>query len=178
MNLISIINEEKSNPEITKKIESIILDLVSKNEMESYSIEDFEHFIKKDFGDEYEGVDIKAHVAWALDMLHANNLVKRVGPGIWQSIDGPDNVYSERSTGYAPEGEFARRGKNFLQKMSPTARKEFNKDVKTAEVSVKMLRNAGYDEQKVFDALTKGSTTKFNPVAVKVAIRKIFSLPK
>lgn len=170
-------NETRSNPEITKEVESILLDLISDNPNNAYTNKQLEQDIKNKLGNKYAGVDILPHVSWALDMLHSNRLVKKIGPGLWQSVDGPDAVYADRQTGYSPEGEYTKRGKNFLQNMGATERKKFNRDVNGAEVSVKMLKQAGLDEKQIFDSLVKNQGTKFNPVAIKVAIRKVFALP-
>lgn len=172
-----ITNEERTNPEITKKVESFLLDTLTNNPNEVYSLKDLEQLIVSNFQNQYQGVNVNPHVAWALDMLHANQMIKRVGPGKWQSVDGPDPVYTDRSTGYSPEGEFSRRGKNFIGVGKTTDRKNFNREVSKAEVSVKLLKNAGFDPKQAFDALSKGDGTQFHPVAIKLAIRKVFSLP-
>ncbi len=171
------IKEERSNPEITKRVESFLLDKITDNPNEVYSMKDLESLVKSHLQTQYPRVDISPHVAWALDMLHANRMIKRVGPGQWQSIDGPDPAYSERLTGYSPEGEFVRRGKSFLGSMGTTERKKFNREVEKATISAKMLKTAGLDQKGVYDALTKGGSTQFHPVAVKMAIKKVFSLP-
>jgi hypothetical protein len=172
-----MINDIRENPGITKEIEPILLDIITANPNDSFTDKNLEPLVKNKISDKYKGVDILSHISLALDMLHSNKFVKRIGPGIWQSVDGPDPVYSDRSTGYSPEGEFARRGKNFLGSMGTSERKKFNQDVSGAEVSVKMLKSAGLSEKQIFDSLTKTSATKFNPVAIKVAIRKVFALP-
>lgn len=168
---------ERENQDITKKIESFLLDKITDNPNDVYSTKDLESVVKDQFQNQYGNVDVNPHVAWALDMLHSNKMIKRVGPGQWESVDGPDPVYSDRVTGYSPEGEFSRRGKNFLGTMGFTERKNFNREVEKAETSVKLLKGAGFDAKKVYDALTKSSGTNFHPVAIKLAIRKVFSLP-
>lgn len=176
--IIMIINEERSNPEITKKIESFLLDTLTDNPNEIYSTKDLEALVKTQFQTQYQGVDVLPHVSWAVDMLHSNQMIKRVGPGQWQSVDGSDPVYSDRSTGYAPEGEFSRRGRNFLNSLGITDRKKFNREVDKATVSAKILKTAGMNEEQIYDALAKSDGTQFHPVAIKIAIRKVFSLPK
>ena len=99
-----ITNEEISNPEITKVVESILLDFISENPTGAFKNADLEDEVRSKLGDKYQGVNILPHVSWALDMLHSNRMVKKIGPGVWQSIDGPDPVYAERQTGYSPEG--------------------------------------------------------------------------
>jgi hypothetical protein len=176
--MISSTNEAKTNPEITKKVESILLDIFSENENQSYPTKELEQLVKDKIDVTFKGVNILPHVSWALDMLHANSLIKKVAPGTWESVDGPDPVYVERSTGYAAPGEFARRGSNFTGTNGGSNRKEYNDQLKAAETSVKMLKRAGFSPKEVYDAMTKQeSGTKFNPVAVKVMIKKAFSLP-
>jgi hypothetical protein len=172
-----MITESRTNPEITKQIESALLDIISENPTKVYDSEQLEHEIRPKMGNQFSGVNILTHIGWALDMLHTNRFVKKVGPALWQSVDGPDPVYAERQTGYSPEGEFTRRGKNFLGTMSSTERKKFNLDVGGAESSVKLLKNSGMDEKEIYDTLANNTGTKYNPVAIKVAIRKVFRLP-
>ena len=172
-------NEEKANQGITKELELVLLDILTDHKNDAYHPTELAKLAKEKMSDKYKNVDMTGHITYALDMLHSNHMVKRVGSNIWQSIDGPDPVYSDRVTGYAPEGEYVKRGKNFLGNMSGTERKKFNTDLSSAETSVKMLKRAGMtQQQQVYDAIIKSENgTKFNPVAVKVAIKRIFSLP-
>jgi hypothetical protein len=172
-----MIPEARTNPEITKQIESALLDVISENPTKVYDSEHLEQSIRPKIGNQFSGVNILAHIGWALDMLHTNRFVKKVGPALWQSVDGPDPVYAERQTGYSPEGEFTRRGRNFYGDMDDKSRKKFNLDVGGAESSVKLLKNAGMDEKQIYDTLMSSTGTKYNPVAIKVAIRKVFRLP-
>lgn len=172
-----IVDEDRTNPEITKKIESFLLDLVTEHPNEVYSAKDLESLVSSHLNSQYPGVQLTSHVPYAMNMLWSNQMVKLVGPNQWQSVDGPDPVYKERPGGYAPEGEFARRGKNFLSSMGTSDRKKFNQEVEKASISAKMLKNAGMDEKQVYDALAKGGSTQFHPVAIKMAIKKVFSLP-
>jgi hypothetical protein len=166
----------EANERITKEVESILLDIFSDNPIESYPAKDLVDMVANKISDKYRGIDLASYVNWAADLLYSNRLIKKVGPNIWQSIDGPDPIYADRSTGYAPEGEFAPRGKNFLSSnMSPTDRKQFNSDFRKAEVSVKMLKTVGMTPKETFDALKE--TNNFNMIAVKIAIKKIYALP-
>jgi hypothetical protein len=171
-------NEIRSNPNITNEIEPALLDIISENPTKVFTNKQLEQEVRPKIDPKFQSVNITTHVAMGMNSLFGNQFVKKVGPGLWQSIDGPDPVYAERRTGYAPEGEYVRRPGNFYTDMDANGRKNFNLDVKGAESSVKLLKQAGYDEKKIYDTLINNSGgTKYNPVAIKVAIRKVFRLP-
>ncbi len=159
------------NKHVTKDVESYLLDSFSDNPEETFTIKEIQSMVGRKFRSMY-GDDLKAHAAWALDMLHYNGLIKRVAPGTFESIDGPDEVYTERETGHAPEGEFSNRGKNTKGIVPIGSRKEFNQEIGKALVSARMLKNMGKDEHQISGLMTHD---KFNPVATKIALKQVFN---
>ena len=166
--------KDTSDKKVTREIEDYLLDIFSESTDEPFSRKELMEKVRSKFSSEY-GWDIEAHVAWALDMLHANHLIKRVAPGTWEADEGPDDVYSERETGYAPEGEFAQRGRNFyLQDTSEIKNKtEWNHEFSKSDLSVKMLKNLGKSEKDIEEYLSAGEHP-YNRVALKVALKKHF----
>ena len=167
----------RDNPEdkkVTRDVEAYLLDMFSVNNEEPFTFKEVLGSVRSKFSSVY-GWDLEAHVAWALDMLHTNHLVKRVGPGVWEADEGPDDVYSERETGYAPEGEFVHRGKNFNVKDTSRFRNkvEYNQELFKAEFLVKTMKNMGKTEEDIYAMLQSGGTP-FNPVAIKIALKKHF----
>jgi hypothetical protein len=159
---------------VTKDIEEYLLNLFSENNEEPFPLKELTALARRKFSSTY-GWDLAAHVAWACDMLHANHLIKRVAPGTWEADEGPDEVYSERETGYSPEGEFAHRGQNFnLRDTSNFKNKtEYNHEFGKANWSVKMLKNLGKTADDIKDMLSAGDHP-YNPVALKIAVKKHF----
>ena len=104
-------DKKPKDDQVTKDIENYILSIFSENEEYPYTNKELVSMVKRKFSSKY-GNDLESHTAWARDMLFFNKLIKRVGPGIYQADSGPDEVYTERETGHAPEGEFANRGYN------------------------------------------------------------------
>ena len=160
----------KQNKDVTKKIEDWLLNLFSENPSEPYHTKELLELVRREFSHEY-GLELEAHTAWALDFLHFNNMIKRVAPGTYESIDGPDPVHTERETGHAPEGEFSGRGFN-VKKLDKATGTPFRQKYGKAELSVKMLKNMGKNEDEVRNILTDSGN--FDPVAVKLALKKIF----
>lgn len=160
-----------NNKHITKDVEAFLLDIFSADAAEAYTYKELRAMANTKFRSTY-GIDLKAHVSWAIDMLHYNSLIKRVAPGTFESVDGPDDVYTERETGHAPEGEFSNRGKNTSGvKRDIGTRKEFNAELSKSLWTVKMLKNLGRSKDEILDTLPP---TEYNPVALKLAIKQIF----
>ena len=159
---------DKQNKDVTKKIQDWLLDLFSENPSEPYHTKELLTLVKREFAQEY-GYELEAHTAWALDMLHFNNMIKRVAPATYESIDGTDPVHTERETGHSPEGEFSARGFD-VKKLEKATGTPFRQKYAKAELSVKMLKNMGYNEERILAATQKD----FDPVAVKLAIKKLF----
>jgi hypothetical protein len=164
------------NKNVTKDIEQYLIDLFSKNEDEPFHNKELLVKIRRKFAAKY-GWGLDVHLAWALDALHFNQLIKRVAPGTFEAISGPDDVYSERETGHAPEGEFSKRGYNVYVKQgygdSESSKQAFNAEMRKVEISVKMLKNLGWSAQQIQDELNK-FPDKFKPVLIKLAIKRIF----
>ena len=169
-NEIQVPRAEIGNKNVSKDIETYLLDIFSQDEANAFTYKELKGMVKSKFGSKY-GDDLDVHVNWALDMLHFNNLIKRVAPGTFQSIDGPDDVYTERETGHSPEGEFSNRGKNVKGVVKIGSKSDFNKELGKAVISVRMLKNLGHSEERIKSELP---SDKFNSVAVKLAIKQIF----
>jgi hypothetical protein len=137
---------------------------------EAFTYKELKGMVKRQFRTKY-GDDLDAHVAWAIDKLHFNNDIKRVAPGTFESANGPDEVYTERETGHAQPGEHAGRGYNVKGVPRIRNKKEFNAELSKAMLSVKMLKNMGHNAVKILGELPP---ERFNPVAVKLAIKKYF----
>ena len=162
-------DKEKHGDKVTKDIEAYLLDLFSENNEEPFPLKELTSLVRNKFSSTY-GWDLAAHVAWACDMLHAN-----VAPGTWEADEGPDEVYSERETGYSPEGEFAHRGQNFNLKDTSNfkSKAEYNHELGKADWSVNMLKNSGKSAEDIKTMLSAGDHP-YNLVALKIAIKKHF----
>ena len=164
-----------TSTKITKDVEEQIVNLFSTNNGTPATYKEILEYVESKLGFGASWVNgLDAHVAWALDMIHSNNLIKRVGPRIWEAVEGPDDVYSERETGYAPEGEFVNRGRNFNSQPTFKTKVEFNREMDKAESSVKILKEMGKTKDEAFKMLINSTGTVFNPVAVKVSLNKLF----
>jgi hypothetical protein len=142
--------------------------------------------VKSKVKSDYSHMDLEAHVAFALDMLHANRIVKRVAPRTWEADSGPDEPDSERLTGYAPEGEFAHRGRDFsrtagVKNAKPgMTQKEYNHMYGMADLSVKYFQKAGKTPEeiiKTLDAAPSFMGKIFARVAIRMAVKDNFNLP-
>jgi hypothetical protein len=160
------------NNRVTKDIESYLLDLFSDHPEDPHSYKELNSRVKRKFSSTY-GDDLLPHTKWAIDTLHFNKLIKRVAPGVFESIDGPDEVYTERETGHAPEGPMATRGYNVTSKETSRfkSKSDFNLELDKALLSVRMLKNMGKTRTEVESMLLSGN---FNPVTSKLALKKIF----
>ena len=160
------------NKNVTKEIESYLLDKLSSEPDQPWTKKELTGMVKRRFSGKY-GDDLESHTAWALDMLHFNKLVKRVAPGTFESIDGPDDVFTERETGHAPEGEFVARGYDTRDTSNPRNSSDFRHELGKADLSVKMLKNMGKSKKDIELMLNSGEKP-FNSVAVKLALKKYF----
>ena len=164
-------NDKKGNTKVTKEVETFLLDIFSKNADDAFTYKELRGIVASKFRHVY-GDDLKSHTNWALDMLHYNSLIKRVAPGTFESVDGPDDVYTERETGHSPEGEFSNRGKNVNNIVKGIGSKsDFNHELRKTIMSVKILKNLGRNQQEIAASLTPD---KFNPVALKIALKQAF----
>lgn len=160
------------NKAVTKEIETFLLNRLSEDPEQPWTTKELVSSAKRRFSGKY-GDDLDAHVAWALDMLHFNKLIKRVAPGTFESIDGPDEIFTERETGHAPEGEFVHRGYDTRDTSHPRNKKDFRHELNKADLSVKMLKNMGKSKEDIHAMLSSGDKP-FNSVAVKLALKKYF----
>lgn len=160
------------NKNVTKEIESFLLDKLSAEPDQPWSVKELTMMAKRRFSNKF-GDELTPHVSWAVDMLHFNKLIKRVAPGTWESIDGPDEVFTERETGHAPEGEFVARGYDTRDTSNPRNKADFRHEMSKADLSVKMLKNMGKSREDIHKMLTS-SEKPFNSVAVKLALKKYF----
>ncbi len=158
------------NKNVTKEIENYLLDKFSEDENQPYTKKELVGMIKRKFSGKF-GDDLGPHTNWALDMLHFNKLIKRVAPGTFESVDGPDDIYTERETGHSPEGEFSPRGYDIRDTSRPKNKADFNHEMAKTDLSVKMLKNMGKTKEQIGAALT---TANFNPVALKLTLKKYF----
>lgn len=158
------------NKNVTKEIENYLLDIFSQSPDEPFSVKELVAMTKKKFSGKY-GDDLQPHVNWAKDMLFFNKLIKRVAPGVFESIDGPDEIYSERETGHAPEGEFVGRGFDTRDTSHPKNKTEFNHEMFKADFGVRTLKNMGKSKEEVAAALLAAN---FNRVTLKLALKKYY----
>jgi hypothetical protein len=163
-----------SDKKVSRDVEDYLLDILSENPLEPFTFKELLGMIRDKYQSIY-GWDLEGHVSWALDMLHANSLIKRVAPSTYEAPEGPDDVYSERATGHAPEGEFVHRGKDFTKADTShfKSKAEYNHELGKADWSVKMLKNMGKNEEDIETMLLAGDHP-YNRVALKVAIKKHF----
>lgn len=165
---------DKKDSKVTRDIENLILDIIAGHPEEPFHFKEILARVRAKYAGVH-GWDLEAHTSYALDMIHTNNLIKRVAPNTYESPEGPDDVYSERATGHAPEGEFVGRGRDFTGRDTSGIKNktEWNHELSKADLSVKMLKNMGKGEEAIEEMLLS-STTPFNRVAVKVALKKYF----
>jgi len=163
-----------SDKKVSHDVENYILDIISETIDEPFTFKELLEMVRNKYQSEY-GWDLEGHVSWALDILHANNLVKRVAPNTYEAPEGPDDVYSERATGYAPEGEFVPRGRDFTKQDTShfENKDEYRHELSKAEWSVNMLKNMGKNEEDIETMLLVGEHP-YNRVALKVALKKHF----
>lgn len=166
---------EKANDRITIDVENILLDIFSDNPTLPLTVGELVVKVKTKLPEKYKNVNVDAHVNWALDMMHANNLIKRVGPATWEAVEGPDDVYSQRATGHAGEGEFANRGKNFTGSSGSMTRQSFNQQYQKALTSAKLLKSAGFSQSDAEKAMLNAGG--FHSVAVKAAVKMVYKMP-
>ena len=160
------------NKTITKEIENYLLDKFVEDIAQPWTRKELISTVKRKFSAKF-GDDLEAHVAWALDMLHFNKIVKRVAPGTFESADGPDEVYTERETGHASDGEYAHRGYDTRDTSRPKSKSDFSHELSKTDLSVKMLKNMGKDKNAV-QSMLSSSENPFNPVALKLSLRKYY----
>jgi hypothetical protein len=170
---IEVPRDKPSKEKVSREVEDAILDIVAASPEEPFHFKELLAKIRARLAGKW-GWDLETHVAYALDMLHTNSLIKRVAPNTYESPEGPDDVYSERATGHAPEGEFVQRGRDFTRDTSnPVSKSDWRHEMSKADLSVKMLKNMGKDEATIRSMLLSGDKP-FNRVAVEVAIKKYF----
>jgi hypothetical protein len=160
------------NRNVTRDVENYLLNVFSENPDQPFTNRELISMVKRKFSSVY-GNDLDGNVVWALDAMHFNKLTKRVAPGTWESIVGPDAIFTERETGYAPAGEFIRRGYDTKNITHPKNKGEFKSEIDKADLSIKMLKNMGKSEDEIKSMLQSGETP-FNPVAVKLSLKKHF----
>jgi hypothetical protein len=160
------------NKNVTKEIERFLLDKFAAEPEQPWSIKELIAVAKRKFSNKF-GDELAPHVSWAVDMLHFNKLIKRVAPGVWESVDGPDEVFTERETGHAPEGEFMNRGFDTRDTSHPRNKADFRHEMSKADLSVKMLKNMGKSREDIHKMLSSGDKP-FNAVALKLAFKKYF----
>ena len=157
-----------TNPAITKKLESFLFDFFV-DCPEPFHLKEIVQTVKEKLSSEYQ-VKWENYVVWTLDLFHCNNLIKRVAPGTYESVDGPDDVYSERETGHVGEGEYVRRSVNFKGGIGKSyTKKLFNQELEKCEMAVSLLK-VNHDKDWIKVSLLKAD---FHPVAVKLSLRGI-----
>jgi len=159
------------NPNVTVDIEKYLYSVFAEDMEEAFSYKELTSMVKRKFRSQY-GDDLAPHVAWAIDKLHFNNDIKRVAPGVFESANGPDEVYTERETGHAEPGQHAGRGYNTKGTPRIRSKKEFNAELRKALVSVRMGKNMGDSAEYLLSILTP--ERNWNQVAVKLAIKQIY----
>ena len=166
---IEVPRNKKPEEHVTKEIENYLLDLIAEDSYQPFHVKELLQLVKDKFYRKYPQ-DLDAHVAWALDALHFNNLIKRVAPGTYESIDGPDDVYSERETGHSSEGA-PYKGRGYNVKGIPRIgnRSEFNRALGMTRFGVKTLKNMGKKDDEIEKLMVTQGT--HNPVVVKLALK-------
>lgn len=155
---------------VTNKIEDYLLEVFNAEPDVAYHQKELLTMVRMEYSHDY-GWELEAHVARALDKHHCNNFIKRVAPATFESINGPDDIYSERETGHMPEGETAHRPFNVHLKEQQNkfkSQKEFNEAVRKTESSVGILRLNKMDDQQISDSLLQAG---FNHLIVKKVLR-------
>jgi len=155
---------------VTNKIEKYLLDLFEAEPDTAYHQKELLTMVRMEYSDEF-GWELEAHVSRALDKHHCNNDIKRVAPATFESVYGPDDVYSERETGHMPLGETAQRPFNVHlreQQNKFRSQKEFNEAVRKTESSVSILRDNKMTDQQISDSLIQAG---FNHLIVKKVLR-------
>ena len=168
---IEVPRDEKLNNHVTKDIENYLLDLFAQDPEQPFTRKEMLYWTKKKFGGQY-GNDLEPHVSWALNMLDYNKLIKKVAPGTYESVDGPDDEFQERETGYSPEGEFQHRSHDTTRDTSkPKNKEDFKHEMFKSDFGARTLKNLGKDEAQVEAAMMAAG---FNPVCIKLALKKYF----
>ena len=169
---IEVPRDQKPKEEhVTTDIENYLFDLFAAEPENPYTKKELYAIVRRKFSGKY-GSDLKPHVNWALNKLDFNKLAKKVAPGTYENIDGPDDEYAERETGYAPEGEFAGRSFDVRKDTSkPKNRQDFKHEMFKSDFGVRTLKNLGKNKKEVEDALLAAN---FNPVCLKLALKKHF----
>jgi len=169
---IEVPRDQKPKDEhVTKEIEEYLFDLFAAEPEVPYTKKELYSMVRRKFGGKW-GDDLKPHVNWAANKLDFNKLIKKVAPGTYENIDGPDDEYMERETGYAPEGEFAGRSFDVRKDTSkPRNREDFKHEMFKSDFGVRTLKNLGKSREEVEAALLAAN---FNTVCLKLALKKHF----
>lgn len=175
-NEIQVPRDNPKNKGVCRAVENLVLDLICKDITEAWHVKDLTAVVNQRLGRKF-GDNLGNHVMHAVDQFFANDLIKRVAPSVFQAIEGPDEVFSERQSGHVPEGEpYAERPKNYNNcGNTPTrhARAIFNQQVRAADASIGIFLTC-QDKKSPAEILEELTYAKsyFNPVAVKVALRQ------
>jgi len=173
---------------ITTDIENILLDVMTAHTDEPFHFTELLEIVKRKVKAEYASMNLKMHVSMALDKLHANRMIKHVAPNTWESEDGPDPADAERKTGYAPEGEYAHRGRNFLGDESirltykqGMSRPVYNAMYRFVDWSVRAFQKEGRKTPeeivKILDESPSYKGKVFARVAIRLAVKNNFNIP-
>lgn len=169
---ISVPRENVNNTGVCKAVEEMVLTLIVSDPENAFHVKDIARKVNRKLGRIYG--ELGYHVTRAVDQFFANRLIKRVAPSTFQSVDGPDEEYSERLSGHVPEGEpYATRPANYTNNPTvPSARRQalFNQELRKVEASVGILQQSKMTLEQIKTTLLNSGN--FNPVAVKFCCRQ------
>ncbi|SRR6266404_4184233 len=170
---ILVPRENVGNPGVCKAVEEMVLTIIVSDEEDAFHVKDITRIVNRKLARQFG--ELAYHVVRAVDQFLANNLIKRVAPSTYQSVDGPDEVYSERASGHVPDGApYEPRPKNYTNNPKvPSARRRviFNQELRKVEASIGILQRCKMTTEQIKTSLLDSG--KFNPVAVKYCVKQI-----
>lgn len=170
---ISVPRDNPTNTGVCKAVEEAVLTIIVSDPEDAFHVKDLTKMVNRRLSKKFG--ELANHVMHAVDQFLANNLIKRVAPSTYQSVDGPDEVYSERASGHVPEGApYEARPKNYTNNPTvPSARRRalFNQELRKVEASIGILQRTTMTAEEIKTALL--GSGNFNPVAVKFCVRQI-----
>lgn len=170
---ISVPRDNPTNTGVCQAVEEAVLTIIVSDPEDAFHVKDITRKVNRMLARKFG--ELGNHVMHAVDQFFANNLIKRVAPSTYQSVDGPDEIYSERASGHVPEGaEYEPRPKNYTKDHTvPSARRRaiFNQELRKVESSIGILQRTAMTVEQIKTSLLESG--KFNPVAVKFCMRQV-----
>ena len=172
---ISVPRDNPTNTGVCHAVEEAVLTIICADPEDAFHVKDLTRKVNRMLARQFG--ELGYHVVRAVDQFFANRLIKRVAPSTFQSVDGPDEEYSERLSGHVPEGAgYEPRPKNYTNNSTvPSARRRalFNQELRKVESSIGILQRTKMTAEEIKTALL--GSGKFNPVAVKFCMRQVES---